>query len=181
MATQSAVNVTASGSSPIATFSQTQDAETVYIQQIALVDPTSGQGAPVDVNGLHVVPSVGAAKTSGSITASNIAAGGNANLTSSVPVTNAKTGTLQHGIFASTQPTQWTMQTLDNTSTPATVAIFLTDANETYDYKPPIGLQGEISTVLSTGAAKFQVNATNLSTNNSVTATAYATFFWAEN
>ena len=179
MATQSSVNVTASGSSPIATYQQTQNATTVQVQQFSAVDPTSGQGATVDLNGLHVVPSVGTPNTSGALTATGIVSGGSATLTSSVPVTNAKTGTLQHGIFSSTQPVQWTLQTINNAGTPTTVANFITDANRTYDFKP--GSLAEIATVLSTGTAAFQVVANNLSTNQSITATAYATFFWAEN
>lgn len=178
MSTQSSINVTASGSSPVATFTQTQGGSTVYVQQASVVDPSTGQGAPVDTNGLHVVLSVGALQVwGGPLSASAIANGASATLNSTV--TNGYTGTLQHGIFASTQPTQWALQIVNNSGTPTTITQFLTSANETYDYKP--GSIGEVPTVLSNGNAKYQVVATNLSTNSNETATVYATFFWAEN
>lgn len=183
MATESAVNVAPSGSTPIASFTQTQQGSTtVDVQQFSLVDPngtgTHAVGATVDANGLHVVPQVGTPNSSGSLTAS-IAANSSSTMSSGVPVTNTKTGTLQHGIFSASQPMLWVMQTLNNSGSPTTVASFYTNAYETYDYRP--GSISEVSTVLSTGVAAFQVVATNQGTNTNVPATAYANFFWAEN
>ncbi len=176
---QSSVFVTSSGSSPIATFSQTQSGQTVEVQQVSLVDPSTGQASVVDTLGLHVVIEKGAPNSSGTVSNTAIASGATAALTSSVVVTSGKTGTLQHAIFAGTQPILWQIQTLNNLSVAATVASVITDANQSFDFKP--GSNSEVSTVLSTGVATFQVQATNLSTNASVNASAYATFFWAEN
>lgn len=179
MATPAVVNVASAGSSPIATFQQTQSGITVQVQQGAIVDPTSGQGATVDANGLHVVLSTGALATSGSLTATSIVSQGSETISSSVKVTSGKTGTLQHAIFAGTTPMQWALQTVDNSSAATTVATFFTNAYESFDFKP--GSLGEIATVASTGNALFQVVATNLSMAANPTGTAFASFFWAEN
>ncbi len=176
---QSSVSVTSSGSSPIATFAQTQNGSTVQVQQLALVDPSTGQASVVDNLGLHIVEEKGAPNTSGTITNGSIVGGANATLTSSVVVTSGKTGTLQHAIFAGTAPMLWQVQTLNNSSAATTVATIVTDANQSFDLKP--GSNGEISTVLSTGVATFQVVASNLSTNTTLSGAAYATFYWAEN
>lgn len=176
---QSAVDVTPSGTTGIATFTQTQGGNTVFVQQQSIVDPTTGVAASVGANGLAVSPSVGAPNTSGAIIATNIVSGVSANLTSSVPVTSGKTGTLQHGIFASTLAAKWTVQALDNSSAVTASFSFLTGPNQTYDFKP--GCKDEFPTVLSTGAATFQVVTHNLDTNLGNTATSYASFSWAEN
>lgn len=179
MATQAAVNVTSSGSSPIATFAQTQNAITVEVQQCALVDPTNGTGAPVDANGLHVVNSVGTPKTSNSLNATGIAAAGSATL-SAPAITSGKTGTLQHAIFSATQPALWLVQSVNNSSVATTVISFLTNANETFDLKA--AFPSEISSVLSSSVnCLFQVVVSNQSGNANLTATAYTTFWWAEN
>jgi hypothetical protein len=183
MSTQSYINVTASGSNGVATYTQTQNSNTVYVQQVSLVDPTgtgtNAIGATITANGLQVIPTFGTTATSGLVTASSIAAGGNSTLSSSVMVTSGKTGTLQHGVFASTQPTQWQVNSVNNVGGATTIFTFLTNAYEAYDFKP--GMWNEATTVASTGAAYFQVIATNLSNNANQTANAYATFFWAEN
>ncbi len=180
MSTQSAINVAEAGASPVATFSQTQGGITVYIQQASLVDATSGASVAVDANGLHIVPSIGTPNTSGLLSALAIASGANATMASTVPITSGKTGTLQHGIFSSTQPTLWTLQSVNNAGTPLSVVSFLTDANAVFDFKP--GSIAEVSTVLASSAiCIFQVIAQNLSVNTSVTANAYATLFWVEN
>jgi hypothetical protein len=155
---QSSVDVQPTGTTPIAVVTQVQGGTTVNVQQ--------------------VIASPGTPNTSGSLNATNIANGASATLTSSVVVTSGFTGTLQHAIFASTQATLWTLQTLNNSSAVTTVATFLTNANETYDLKA--AYPTEIATVLSTGVATFQVIANNQSANANLTATAYATFFWAE-
>ena len=179
MATESSVNVPSAGAASIATFSQTQNSQTVEVQQVSLVDSTIGTGSVVDSNGLHVVLEKGTPNASAVLSNTSLAAGANATLTSAVVVTNGKTGTLQHAIFAGTQPILWQLQTINNSSVATTVVSFITDANTTFDFKP--GANAEISTVLSTGVATFAVNATNLSTNASVNASVYGTFFWAEN
>ena len=179
MATESVVNVPSSGASLIATFEQTQNSQTVQVQQVSLVDSTSGQGSVVDLNGLHVVLEKGTPNASGVLSNTTLAAGANVTLTSAVVVTSGKTGTLQHAIFAGTQPILWQVQTVNNAGAPTTVVSFITDANQSFDFKP--GANAEVSTVLSTGTAAFAVNATNLSTNATVNASVYGTFFWAEN
>ncbi len=177
---QGYVLVSSSGASPIAVFEQTQNGITVSVQQAALVDPVTGTASTVDANGLHVVLETGAQNTSGPISQAAIAAGAAATLASAVPITSGKTGTLQHAVFAATQPMLWTIQSVNNAGATANIASVLTNANETFDFKP--GSVDEVSTVLSSSATcKFQVVATSQSTNQSVSATAYATFFWAEN
>lgn len=155
---QSSVDVAPSGSTPIAVVTQVQGGTTVNVQQ--------------------VIASPGTPNTSGSLNATGIANGGSATITSSVVVTSGFTGWLQHGIFASTQATLWVLQTLNNASAPTTVTSFLTNANETFDYK--VAYPTETATVLSTGVATFQVIATNQSANANLTASAYATFNWVE-
>lgn len=184
MSTQSAVPVTATGSTEIASFSQTWTIggvpTTVFIQAMALVDTTTGVPVVVDANGVHVVPVVGSPNGSGPISASNIAAQGNATLTSPIPVTSGKVGTLQHGIFSATQPMQWTVQTVDNSGAATSRFSFITDAFDTYDFSAV--MKDSIATVTATTTqCVFQVVATSLSQNTDQTATAYASFFWAEN
>ena len=180
----SALNIAQAGSSPVAMFSQTWTVNgnptTVYIQASSLVDSVSGIAATVDTNGLHVVDSRGTPVASGNISATGISAGTNSTLSSSVSVTSDKTGTLQHALFSATQPTLWTIQTVNNAGTATSVVNFLTSAYETFDFKP--GTLGEIATVLSSSTnCKFQVIAQNVGTDQNNPATAYANFFWAEN
>lgn len=186
-ATLSSLNIAQAGSSPVAMFEQTWtingNPKTVYIQASSLVDSVTGLAATIDANGLHVVPSFGTPNASGpiSLTAgSAIAPGASGTLTSTVPVTNGKTGTLQHAIFASTQPTLWTIQTVNNAGTPTSVTSFITGANETFDFKP--GTSGEIATVASTSTScKFQATAQNIGTDQNNPDSVYVSFFWAEN
>jgi len=156
----SSVNVTPTGATPIATSQRTTGAGVVQMQQVAVFKGMPG--------------------TSGPITQA-IGVGGSAavQIPSSVSVTSGKIGSLQHGVFSSTQPTLWTIVTVNNSGALASSTPFLTNANETFDFKP--GLENEILTVTSTGAAKFQVAAQNISTNALVAATAYVAFAWAEN
>src|ERR1700743_279920 len=114
MATQSAINVTPSGASAVATYTQTQNTNTVYVPQSVLVDATSGSHPEVDQNGLHVVPVLGTPNSSGVISASPINPNAAVPLTSTVSVTTGKTGTLQHAIFSGTQTIFWTLQTVNN-------------------------------------------------------------------
>ena len=179
MATESIVNVPSAGAASIATFSQTQNSQTVEVQQVSLVDSTIGTGSVVDSNGLHVVLEKGTPNASGVLSDTTLAAGANVTLTSAVVVTSGKTGTLQHALFAGTQPILWQVQTVNNAGAVTTVASFITDANQSFDFKP--GANAEVATVLSTGTAAFAVNATNLSTNATVNASVYGAFFWAEN
>ena len=179
-----ALGIAQTGSSEVGSVTQTWTIDgtptTVYIQGFTLVDSINNIKAQVDANGLHVVPSIGAPNASGPIEATNIAYGTPATLVSTVPITDGKTGTLQHAIFASTQPTQWTIQTVNNASSATSRVSFITNANETYDYRAV--MNNELSTVLaSTANVIFQVVATNLNPNTSVTATAFANFFWSEN
>lgn len=182
--TDDSVSVYSAGGSPMACYKQVRTAGTVEVQQIALVAPGvdgSGNSIGVDVdkskNALQVVIEKGSPNTSGPLTAA-VAGLSSGTLTSSIPVTNAKTGTLQHAVFSSEAPTLWELQTLDNAAGVTTVARFLTNAYETFDFKP--GSNAEIATVLSTGAATFQVVSNNLSQSSLVTANAYVTFYWTE-
>jgi hypothetical protein len=186
MATETAVNVTASGSSPIACVQQNQQsgAQEVQVQQIVLVDyngtGTDAIGATVNANGsLNVAQSVGANNQSGLVSNPAVAYNSSATLYSPIPVTSGKVGTLQHAIFASSQPTLWVLQTLNNSSAATTKTGFMTGPNDSFDYRA--ATHGELPTVSSTGHANFQVIATNLSTNSNQTDAVYASFFWAEN
>jgi hypothetical protein len=154
----SSVNVAPFGSTPIGTDQRTTNAGAVQIQQTVIF-----KGEP---------------NTSGPLVSLAIASLALATITSSVPVTNTKVGSLQHAVFASTQPTLWRVQTVN--ASLATVQFNLTtNANETFDYKP--GLEKECSTVVASGGnTKFQVQAQNLSTNELNTANAYVTFWWGE-
>ena len=158
-ASDSSANITQTGTTPIATTSRTTGAGAVEMQQTAIY-----KGQP---------------NASGPIAQGGIAAGTTVQVPSPVPVTSGKTGSLQHAIFSSTQPTLWTVVTVNNSGALSSVVPFLTNANEAFDYKP--GLEFEILTVASTGAAKFQVAAQNVSANNLATATVYAGFWWGEN
>jgi hypothetical protein len=155
----SSVNITPTGSTPVGTDDRTTGAGVVNLQQVV-----NYKGTP---------------NKSGPITSSPIATGSTVAMPSTIPVTSGKKGWLEHALFSSTQPTLWTVVTVDNAGGLTSVAPFLTSANETFDFKP--GMDNEVATVASTGAAKFQVAAQNISSSGVVAATAYAAFFWAEN
>lgn len=183
MASPTTVLIASAGSSPIAMFQQTQGGITVLVQQASLVDPTSGNPSTIDADGNLFVKLQTGAQNSGSATASAIASGASVTLTPTANVTSGMTGTLQHAIFAATQPTLWQLQTVNNAGAATNVgAPFLTGANESFDFKP--GSVDEVPSVLSTGSScKFQVTAQNLSANTGTggNANAYVTFWWAEN
>ena len=158
-ASDSSANITQTGSTAIATSTRTTGAGAVEIQQSVIYKGQPNQSGPITHGG--------------------IAAGVTVQIPSPISVTSGKTGSLQHAVFSSTQPTLWTLVTVNNSGVLASVVPFLTNANETFDYKP--GAELEVSTVASTGTAKFQLAAQNVSANNLVTATVYAGLFWGEN
>lgn len=180
MATEAYLNIAQTGTSAVATVTQTQGGQTVNIQQFALVDATNTIFATIDANGLHVVPSVGTPQKSGPLTTTIVGGGGNSATLSAPYVTSGKVGTLQHGIFSATAPCSWQIQTVNTAGTPANVATFLTAAYQSFDFKP--GMIGEVPTVTGDGThVLFQVVCTNLDTNTGNTATVNAYLSWAEN
>lgn len=183
--TPSAANIAPSGSTPVATFDQSQPSgvggsqQTVKIQQSTIVDAagtgTNAIAAVVDNNGLHVVLQQGAPQNSGADSAS-ITAGNNDNI-SSQAITTGKKGSLQHAIFAATFAARWQLQTLDNGSSATPITTILTPPGGTFDFRA--AMNNEVQTVTQTGSnVLFTVLCTNVDT---VDGTAFATFFWAEN
>lgn len=173
------INVASAGSSPVACFEQTQNSTQVFVQQSALVDPTSGSPSSVDANGnLQTRNNSGTQQTSGVLTAT-IAYAASSTLTAK-SISTGKAGSLQHALVSSSQPTLWTIQTVANNGSATSIATFFTDALKPFDFKA--ATWNEVTTqVASTSSCALQVVAVNQSTNQSVTNVVYAQFFWAEN
>lgn len=182
--TYTLLNISQSGATPIGFVSVPMLVNGVIVQANVqagvLLDPVTGTPSVIDGNGLHVIPSLGTPLTSGIVSNTNISSGASATLPSPVPITSGKTGTLQHAIFASTQPVLWTLQKVNNAGTPTSISSFITDANRSFDFKP--GSPNEVATDQASGSAcLYQATALNLSTNQATPASVYATYFWAEN
>jgi hypothetical protein len=139
----------------------------------------NASGVPIPVSGSFSV-SPGTLKNSGQqISSTTIGAGSSLAIPAGTLVTTGKVGTLQHAVFASSVPCRWDVQTI-NASNVATIifSVFTSATNLSYEWKCQNA--AELATVSGDGShVQFQVTANNEDNTNA--ASAYASFFWAEN